>query len=281
VQNYRLDTEGSNLTTESNYSRQLLGSAQVFTPMAAPGAVTGLSQGGAGNVPVGTYTYCLTASDPFGGETTLSNSCATVNVTGSPSLVTFTLPASFPAGASGVNLYVNGILAAPNCGNKPQFTQPGTPQSYNLSFYCGSPAPMATTATANGLNGTAVSATKLWLNSEYVSAAPRAEQNIFLPGALTSTWTASSWTVDKAITVTRLQVQTKTGPAGCATNAVVRVTDGTTPVNLTISGTANDSGAIAQNYPAGSTITLSVQTAAAGCSTAPADANATIQYRMQ
>jgi hypothetical protein len=78
-----------------------------------------------------------------------------------------------------------------------------------------------------------------------------------------------------------MQVQAKTAPAGCTTNAVVRLTDGTTPVNVTIAAAANDSGAITQNYAGGATLTLSVQTAAAGCTTTPADANVTIQYRMQ
>jgi hypothetical protein len=117
--------------------------------------------------------------------------------------------------------------------------------------------------------------------SESLSASPRAEQNIFLPGALTSTWTASTWTTDKAITVTRVQVQAKTAPAGCGTNAVVRLTDGITPVNLTISGAANDSGSILQNYAAGAALQVMVQTAAAGCTTSPADANVVVQYRMQ
>ena len=40
------------------------------------------------------------------------------------------------------------------------------------------------------------------IGTEALSASPRAEQNIFLPGALTSTWTGSTWTTDKAITVT-------------------------------------------------------------------------------
>jgi hypothetical protein len=52
-------------------------------------------------------------------------------------------------------------------------------------------------------------------------------------------------------------------------------------VNVTIAAAANDSGAIAQNYASGAALTLSVQTAAAGCTTTPADANVTIQYRMQ
>lgn len=114
-----------------------------------------------------------------------------------------------------------------------------------------------------------------------MSASPRAEQNIFLPGALTSTWTGSTWTTDKAVTITRLQVQAKTAPAGCTTNALVRLTDGTTPVSLTIAGAANDSGSIAQNYAAGAALQVMVQTAAAGCATSPADANVVVQYRMQ
>ena len=119
------------------------------------------------------------------------------------------------------------------------------------------------------------------LGLETFTASPRAEQNVFLPGALTSTWTGATWTTDKAVTITRLQVQAKTAPAGCSTNAVVRLTDGTTPVNVTVAAAANDSGAIAQNYAAGAAVQILVQTAAAGCTTSPADANVVVQYRMQ
>lgn len=119
------------------------------------------------------------------------------------------------------------------------------------------------------------------IGSDQISAGPRDLFDTFLPGALTSTWTGSTVTLDKAITVTRLQVQAKTAPSGCGTNAIVRLTDGTTPVNVTITAAANDSGAVAQKYSAGATLTLSVQTAAAGCTTAPADAVAVVQFRMQ
>ena len=117
--------------------------------------------------------------------------------------------------------------------------------------------------------------------TESFTASPRGEQNVFLPGALTSTWTGSTWTLDKAVTVTRLQVQAKTAPAGCTTNAVVRLSDGASPVNLTISAASNDSGPITQNYAAAASLTIGVQTAAAGCTTSPADANVIVQYRMQ
>src|SRR6267154_629480 len=117
--------------------------------------------------------------------------------------------------------------------------------------------------------------------TETFTASPRSEQNAFLPGALTSTWTGATWTLDKAVTVTRVQVQAKTAPAGCTTSAIVRLTDGTTPVNVTISAAANDSGPISQNYPAGASLQVLVQAAAVGCTTSPADANVTVQYRMQ
>ena len=114
-----------------------------------------------------------------------------------------------------------------------------------------------------------------------MSASPRGPFNVFFPGALTLKWTGESWTLDKAITATRIQAQAKTAPPGCTTNAVIRVTDGTTPVNLKVAAAANDSGAISQNYAAGATLTVSVQTAAAGCTTSPSDANAVIQYKMR
>jgi len=121
----------------------------------------------------------------------------------------------------------------------------------------------------------------LALGPETVTSSPRSEQNVFLPGALTSTWTGATWTTDRAVIITRIQVQTKTAPASCTTNAVVRLTDGTKPINVTISTVANDSGAISQSYAAGASLQVKLQTAAAGCTTNPADANVTIQYRMQ
>jgi hypothetical protein len=123
--------------------------------------------------------------------------------------------------------------------------------------------------------------TGITMGAESFNSVPRAFLSAFLPGALTATWTGSTITLDKAITVTRVQVQAKTAPAGCTTNAVVRLTDGTTPVNVTLSAGANDSGAISQNYAAGAALTIGVQTAAAGCTTAPADANVAVQYKMQ
>ena len=288
--NYHLDSLSANLSVEDNYNRELLGTAQIYTPMASPSNFQSVTQLGAGNVPVGTHVFCLTASDALGGETALNYpglsgaTCTSVTITGQASIVQLVMPAAFPGGATGLNAYIDGGLvnaSTTGCA-KPQYTTPGGTYTHNTSTNCNTSPPWTTgTAIATGITPAAVATPKLLLNGEFTGSVPRSEQNIFLPGALTSTWTASSWTPDKAVTVSRLQVQAKTAPAGCSTNAVVRLTDGSTPVNLTISGAANDSGSISQNYAAGSTITVSVQTAAAGCTTSPADANVTVQYRMQ
>ena len=119
------------------------------------------------------------------------------------------------------------------------------------------------------------------IGGETVSAAPRSTYSSFLPGALTATSTGSTLTLDKAVTVTRIQAQAKTAPSGCTTNAVVRLTDGTTPQTVTITGAANDSGAITQNYAAGAALTVGVSTAAAGCTTNPQDTTVIVQMRMQ
>jgi hypothetical protein len=250
--------------------------------LAVPGPAQSAIVSGGGSVPVGAHTYTITAMDFSGNETTVSTS-VTATTTGGNQTVTVTLPASFPTGAAGVSIYRDGAKVNKTpCSGTPQFTVPGGTflDTFNTSA-CGGSAPNQNSAGAALMDANGVTTAQLRLNAETLTASPRAEQTVFLPGALTATWTGSSWTLDKALTITRLQVQAKTAPVGCTTNAIVRLTDGTTPVNVTVAASANDSGAIAQNYPAGAILTIAVQTAAAGCTTAPADGNVTVQYRMQ
>lgn len=282
-QSYRYENLAANVTINANFSQQLTGSSQVFSAMGAPGNFQSVIQLGPGNWPVGSYQFCLTATDALGGETAYNQgSCTNLTVTGHASVIQMVMPAAFPAGATGLNVYINNGLINANSCHKPQYTTPGGRYTFNSSALCGGGMSYgAGTAVSSAINSTAVAAPKLLLNGELTASVARSEQNIFLPGALTSTWTASSWTPDRPITVTRLQAQAKTAPTSCSTNAIVRLTDGTTPINLTISAASNDSGSISQNYGAGSTLTVSVQTAASGCGTSPADANVTVQYRMQ
>lgn len=137
---------------------------------------------------------------------------------------------------------------------------------------------------ASGVIATTTSAlapTSLSINGDApMTAAPRMVWSSFLPGALTASWTAATWTPDRAITVTRVQVQAKTPPVGCATPAVITVGDGTHTITLGVAAAANDSGPLQQAYAAGTPLTISVA-AAAGCSTPPGDANAVVEYAMQ
>ena len=284
--NFRYDNLSNNIGIVGGYNTQLNSGAQVFSPMPTPAnfqsatAVTGT-----GLAP-GTYNYCAIAVDPFGGVTaTNPSACTQVTTTSGNQSVQLVMPATFPGGAAGLlifdrttGVYVNYASCA-----TPQVTVPGSTITLTSTFEgCAYANPVQTTAVANFVStSNGIGGSKLLLNGEFLNAAPRSEQNIFLPGTLSTTWTGSTWTLDRGVTVTRVQVQAKTAPAGCATNAVVRLTDGTTPVNVTIAAAANDSGAIAQSYASGAALTFSVQTAAAGCTTAPADANVTIQYRMQ
>ena len=268
-----------------NWSLKLTGSGpgagrlylgSIPSPAAPQNAVTG----GAGSVPAGNQSYAFTAVDADGHET-LTGPVFLYNAPDSAHSAVVTAPATFPAGAVGVNLYRNGNKAnAGTCGN-PQLTTPGATLTDATSFGCGPTQPTSNTTGLYSVSQNGFNSPTYRMGLESFSSVPRAVENVFLPGALTTTWTGSSWTPDKAITVTRVMVQAKTAPVTCTPNAIVRVTDGSTPVNVTVSAASNDSGAIAVNYAAGALVTTGVQTAAAGCGTSPADANVTIQYRMQ
>jgi hypothetical protein len=115
------------------------------------------------------------------------------------------------------------------------------------------------------------------------NASPRNSYNAFLPNLTSGAATYQRMTLDKAITVTRLQLVLGTAGAGCTTQSTVSVTDGTTPITLTtVNGTViYDSGAISQNYAAAANLDVKIATPASGCTTAPQNANVNVQYRMQ
>jgi hypothetical protein len=274
--------QGTLIDDYLNWNQRLQNTSHIAYQMSAPAAPASAVVGSGGTVAFGAHSYSLSAVDTDGNET-LVGPAITATTTSGNQTVTITAPASFPNGAVGVNVYRDSgriYNNGANC-NTPSITSPGGTQIDSYSATCNNNTPYQNQAGSSLVSSGGLSTYKLRVGSDALTALPRGEQNIFLPGALTTTWTGSTWTPDKAVTVTRVQVQAKTGPSGCTTNAVVRFTDGTNPVNVTIAAAANDSGTIAQNYAAGATLTLSVQTAAAGCSTSPADANVTVQYRMQ
>jgi hypothetical protein len=105
----------------------------------------------------------------------------------------------------------------------------------------------------------------------------------FLPGNLTTAYTAAKVIPDNAITVTRITSSLKT-PAGtgCAP-AVVRLSDGATGQDITLGSQSSvDSGPVALLFNAGNPLNVQVQMPAiCGTATNPADANVEVQYKMR
>lgn len=230
-----------------------------------------------GSVPLGTHFYSCSFYGWNNGESPIGQGTP-VNVTTGNQTVNVTCNDTLPAGARGYFIQRDGVRV-----NISGCTTPFTgsfPAVDVFASACGNSSSKAGYGAISYLNSKEMGSIACRLNGESFSSSPRAEKTVFLPGALTSTWTGASWTLDKAIIVTRVQVQLKTAPVTCSPNAIVRVTDGASPINLTLTAASNDSGALSQTYSAGSTITTAVQTAAAGCATAPADANVILQYRM-
>ena len=261
----------------------------VLAPLSKPAAPTATVAAGGSLAAGHNYFFAIAALDADGAASAnIGNSSPGSTVLGSPSAAacatstgnqTCTITWTAVTGAASYDIWIGDGFGPVNgaCGCFVQHNV-GNVTSFNLTTL---PAGASVANFTNAGLWKLKPAGQLQLVGENISAAPRAEQNVFLPGVLTSAWTGATWTLDRAVTVTRVEVQAKTAPSGCSTNAVVRLTDGTTPVNVTISAAASSSGAITQNYAAGSAITVAVQTAAAGCATSPADANVVVQYRMQ
>jgi hypothetical protein len=264
--------DNSQITFQGTASRLYY---QMATPVAPQSAV--VSSGG--GVPVGNHVYQATLIDYDGGETTLGLPVS-ANVSLGNQTVTVTLPATLSANAAGFNLYRDATLVNAHACTAPQFRAGGVFVD-TFAFTCGNSQSGVNTAGSQSFSNSEIVGLKFRINSEAFTAAPRILQDVVFPGALTSTWAGITWTPDKAIIITRMQASAKTAPITCAPNAVIRLSDGTTNVNLTVAAASNDSGVISQAYAAGTPLTVSVQTAAAGCRTSPADLNVMIQYRMQ
>jgi hypothetical protein len=82
---------------------------------------------------------------------------------------------------------------------------------------------------------------------------------------------AAAFTPGNAITVTRVEAQALVAPAGCRTNLMLQLSDGTPAgtTSLPVATARNDSGVLAIPYAAGTPVQLTVLPPA-GCSTAPA-----------
>jgi hypothetical protein len=150
------------------------------------------------------------------------------------------------------------------------------------------------TINATGVNASgAIKAASIQLASDAAapfSSAPRMTWTTFLPGQLITAYAANSMFPDQAITVTRITMRTKTAAIGSCSpvSLIVSISNPTGSIvqNLAFSpggGSLSfaDSGAISVSFPAGQEIDLSVQTPFKTCNVIAADANVTVEYRMQ
>jgi len=117
------------------------------------------------------------------------------------------------------------------------------------------------------------------IDGETMSHAPIAIFPAFLPGALTSFYTAATFTPEHGILVTGVEISAKTAPQSCAVNAVIQVT-GSNVAQVTLSSSQSDSGPLTVLMDGGTPIKI-VLVPAQTCSVVPQDLNVTVRYRMQ
>jgi hypothetical protein len=94
---------------------------------------------------------------------------------------------------------------------------------------------------------------------------------------LTVPYTASTFTPNEDIEVTRVQAQLESPGQTCRVNPAITVSNGTARVTLSLTTLANDTGPVSTSFVAGIPITLSVSSLAA-CLLAPSWANVVVQY---
>jgi hypothetical protein len=101
-----------------------------------------------------------------------------------------------------------------------------------------------------------------------------------LPGTLTNPYTASTFTLDYGIVVSRVEITLKTAPQGCASSAVVSL-NGSTDLDVPINAVMSDSGPVTIPMNVGTPLQVVLSAPAQGCSIPPQDANVVVHYRMQ
>ena len=118
------------------------------------------------------------------------------------------------------------------------------------------------------------------IDGQKLDAPPIATFSAFLPGALSTSYTAGTFTPDYGIVITRVEVALKTPSVGCSASAVVSL-QGSNSFDLPIPLGTTDSGPTSIQMSAGTPIQILLSIPAQGCSMPPQDANVVVHYRMQ
>lgn len=126
--------------------------SHIFYQMALPAAPQSAIVSSGGSVANGSYRIAATAMDADGNETLIGPIInSDLSTSSGRQTVTTTLPASFPAGATGLNLYRSTggggfALVNANACNKPQFTTPNETYVDTFAFTCGVSQPSTNAA---------------------------------------------------------------------------------------------------------------------------------------
>jgi hypothetical protein len=117
------------------------------------------------------------------------------------------------------------------------------------------------------------------IDGEAMSHAPIGIFPAFLPGALTTFYTAATFTPEHGVLVTGVEISAKTAPQSCAANAVIQVS-GSNLAQVTLTSSQSDSGPLSVLMAGGTPIQI-ILVPAQTCSVVPQDLNVTVRYRMQ
>lgn len=142
----------------------------------------------------------------------------------------------------------------------------------------------STTGSGAVVLATSPSLTTPKIGTETISSAPRMTWGIdFIANGNANSGAYKQWVLDKGITITRIDiVYAGVTGLGSTTSAKLRVTDGTTNTDVSMTnGAASDtSGAISVNYSAGATLQIKT-VAGVGYTQNPTNITITVQYKMQ
>ncbi|MHB8502685.1 MAG: hypothetical protein ACYDCG_00260 [Candidatus Acidiferrales bacterium] len=169
---------GSTAESFSNLPVAILGTAQVYYPMAVPNAPASAVVSSGGSVPVGAHTYSITAVDVNGKETTLGPSISATTTTGNQT-VTLT-PGTLPVGAIGYKPYRDGLLdAVTPCSTA--FFAGATPYVDTFVSECNNNPPTMNAAVTSSLNSNGITTYQLKMANNFtdvVAPAPLTASHI-------------------------------------------------------------------------------------------------------
>ena len=151
---------GQFATEVNNQPLSARGTGRINYALSSPGALSSCSVTAGGAVPIGTFSYNVTAVD-YDGNETLAGLPVNVTTTSGNQTVICTLPA-LPSGAKGFNGYRNGFRFNNGGCTSPQLTGTSFVDS-NVSG-CGNSSPNVSSAGSSFLSSTGLSTYQLRLN---------------------------------------------------------------------------------------------------------------------